>query len=263
MRCGCGRCLEFGSSLCQSLSYFVSPAVHPRTCRGRAERAHTPERLCAAPRRCASGMNTQEEEGGGSGAVPQRGRLFKVDFHVTSSTARHTNCWAPQTRKRHQQEHRPQRPTESSDPTHHAKGRTGDCPGPRKETTTGRHVTRGGLGGSHRGAACSKLIFPQPTFASRFSLDGWVSEPKDPPSSYKQSPGTTDGAVSRAVSSRPFTSRPGNTERRKWHNGIALRSGTRGEGQQPLFTAQAIRFGMGPCFVFCQNLLTKIKCTRF
>ena len=40
--------------------------------------------------------------------------------------------------------HRTQRPTERSDPTQHAKGRTGDCPGPRKETTTGRNVTRGG-----------------------------------------------------------------------------------------------------------------------
>ena len=56
---------------------------------------------------------------------------------------RHTNDWAPRTRKRHQQEHRPQRPTESNDPTQHAKGRSGDCPGPRKETTTRRNVTRG------------------------------------------------------------------------------------------------------------------------
>ena len=56
----------------------------------------------------------------------------------------HTNHWAPRTRKRQQQEHRPQRPTESSDPTQHAKGRTGDCPGPCKETTTRRNVTRGG-----------------------------------------------------------------------------------------------------------------------
>ena len=46
------------------------------------------------------------------------------------------------TRKRHQQEHWPQRPTERSDPTQHAKGRTGDCPGPRKETTTRRNNTR-------------------------------------------------------------------------------------------------------------------------
>ena len=57
----------------------------------------------------------------------------------------HTNHWAPRTRKRHQQEHRPQRPTESSDPTQHAKGRTGDRPGPRKGATTRRNVTRGGF----------------------------------------------------------------------------------------------------------------------
>ena len=60
-----------------------------------------------------------------------------------SAQPQHTNYWAPRTRKRHQQEHRPQRPTESSDATQHAKGRTGDCPGPRKETTTRRNVTRG------------------------------------------------------------------------------------------------------------------------
>ena len=57
---------------------------------------------------------------------------------------RHTNHWAPRTRQRHEQEHRPQRPTERSDPTQHAKGRTGDCPGPHKETTTRRNVTLGG-----------------------------------------------------------------------------------------------------------------------
>ena len=45
----------------------------------------------------------------------------------------HTNHWAPRTRKRHQQEHWPQRPKESNDPTQHAKGRTGDCPGPVKK----------------------------------------------------------------------------------------------------------------------------------
>ena len=59
---------------------------------------------------------------------------------------RHTNDWAPRTRKRHQREHRPQRPTERSDPTQHAKGRTGDCPGPREGATTRRNVTRGGGG---------------------------------------------------------------------------------------------------------------------
>ena len=60
-----------------------------------------------------------------------------------SAQPRHTNHWAPRTRKRHQQEHWPQRPTESSDPTQHAKGRTGDCPGPRKGATTRRNVTQG------------------------------------------------------------------------------------------------------------------------
>ena len=57
---------------------------------------------------------------------------------------RHTNDGAPRTQKRHQQEHRPQRPTARSDSTQHAKGRAGDCPGPRKETMTQRNVTRGG-----------------------------------------------------------------------------------------------------------------------
>ena len=61
-----------------------------------------------------------------------------------SAQSQHANYWAPRTLKRHQQEHRPQRPTESSDPTQHAKGRTGDCPGPCKETTTRRNVTQGG-----------------------------------------------------------------------------------------------------------------------
>ena len=57
-----------------------------------------------------------------------------------SAQSQHTNYWAPRTRKHHQQEHRPQRPTESSNP---AKGRTGDCPGPRKGATTRRNVTQG------------------------------------------------------------------------------------------------------------------------
>ena len=62
-----------------------------------------------------------------------------------STQPQHTNYGAPRTRKRHQQEHRPQRPTESSDPTQHAKGRMGDCPGPRKGATTRRNVTQGGV----------------------------------------------------------------------------------------------------------------------
>ena len=68
-----------------------------------------------------------------------------------SAQPQHNNYWAPRTRKRHQQEHRPQRPTERSDPTQHAKGRTGDCPGPRKGATARRNVTQGGGGGGFRG----------------------------------------------------------------------------------------------------------------
>ena len=83
------------------------------------------------------GLNISERKGewGGGGG-----------WHIPPHPAQpqHTNHGAPRTRKRHQQEHRPQRPTESSDPTQHAEGRTGDCPGPRKETATRRNVTRGG-----------------------------------------------------------------------------------------------------------------------
>ena len=88
-----------------------------------------------------------------------------------SAQPRHTNHWAPRTRKRHQQEHRPQRPTERNDPTQHAKGRTGDCPGPRKETTTKRNVTQGG-GGS----------FQPPKGAG-----GWERVPHDTPAPRGQS----------------------------------------------------------------------------
>ena len=79
--------------------------------------------------------------------------------HVTPHSAQpqHTNHWAPRTRKRH----RPQRPTESSDLTQHAKGRTGDCPGPRKGTTTRRNVTQGcndvGILSASISASCNSL----------------------------------------------------------------------------------------------------------
>ena len=39
------------------------------------------------------------------------------------------NYWAPLTRQRHHEEHWLQWPSQSIDPTQHAKGRTGDCPG--------------------------------------------------------------------------------------------------------------------------------------
>ena len=86
--------------------------------------ARPQQEACAPPaRRLAAGrrvlLNNSASPGGGGGG------------------------WTPRTRKRHQQEHRPQRPTERSDPTQHAKGRTGDRPGPCTGTTTRRNVTRG------------------------------------------------------------------------------------------------------------------------
>ena len=87
-------------------------------------------------------------EGGGNQHNPRYANHWAPLTHKRHppqpAPPRHTNDWAPRTRKRHQQEHRPQRPTERSDPTQHAKGRTGDCPGPRKGTTTRRNVTQGG-----------------------------------------------------------------------------------------------------------------------
>ena len=88
--------------------------------------------------------------GGGGGCWAPLTTKRHIPPH--SAQPRHTNDGALRTRKRHQREHRPQRPTERSDPTQHAKGRTGDCPGPRKETTQPIGISHGGGGGVHPGA---------------------------------------------------------------------------------------------------------------
>ena len=85
-------------------------------------------------------LNAKMDVGGGVG-------LQSHDPRNNQHNPRDANYWAPRTRKRHQQEHRPQRPTERSDLTQHAKGRPGDCPGPRKGATTRWTVTQGGGGG--------------------------------------------------------------------------------------------------------------------
>ena len=105
----------------------------------------------------------------------------------------HTNYWAPRTRKRHQQEHRPQRPTERSDPTQHAKGRTGDCPGPCKETTTRRKVTRGVLGGSRGGPLIQICIFLSQILGQCLWWVGGCLEaqPPPPPLLYERSLGVS------------------------------------------------------------------------
>ena len=98
-----------------------------------------------------------------------------------SAQPQHTNHWALRTRQRHQQEHRLQRPTERSDPTQHAKGRMGDCPGPRKETTTRRTVTReggGGLAGCQFGLG--NLAFRFGRHISRAKPRGFLLRPPIP-----------------------------------------------------------------------------------
>ena len=79
---------------------------------------------------------------------PQHANYWAPRTHkrhpVQPAQPRYTTDGAPRTRKQHRQEHRPPRPTERSDPTQHAEGRRGDCPGPRKETAAQRNVTQGG-----------------------------------------------------------------------------------------------------------------------
>ena len=89
------------------------------------------------------------EAGGGVGGIPDNSHardsassfLRQKMFRLKKKGA--GGGGAPRTRKRHQQEHRPQRPTERSDPTQHAKRRTGDCLGPCNETATRQNVTQG------------------------------------------------------------------------------------------------------------------------
>ena len=111
----------------------------------------TAQAIAPSPGRPTPGVVKQDKSSGGSvdTAKTRSGpRRVRMSSGATPHSAQpqHTNYWAPRTRKRHQQEHRPQRPTERSAPTQHAKGRTGDCPEPRKETTTRRNVTQGGGG---------------------------------------------------------------------------------------------------------------------
>ena len=104
----------------------------PSACRMRRRGGHVVRLIC---------LLSSLPGGGGGGQTRKRHTL------PHPAQPRHTNYWAPRTRKRRHKAHRPQRPTERSDPTQHAEGRTGDCPGPRKETTTRRNVTQAGGGG--------------------------------------------------------------------------------------------------------------------
>ena len=145
-----GVCKEGAGYLCGVTLHVPSPS--PGT------HVHVVEQVwcmcrCPGPGRgssaCETGMLVWRLLGGlglgGGGGGGNYWAPLTRKRHILPHPAQpqHTNHGAPPTRKQHQQEHRPQRLTESSDPTQHAKGRTGDCPGPRKETTTRRHVTQG------------------------------------------------------------------------------------------------------------------------
>ena len=97
------------------------------------------------------GLSSPPGGGGGNQHHPRYANYWAPLTHKRHpphpAQPQHTNHWAPRTRKRHQQEHRPQRPITRNDPTQHAKGRTGDCPGPRKEAAQ-RNVTQTGGGGN-------------------------------------------------------------------------------------------------------------------
>ena len=130
-------------------------------------------KICSSGAQSTTATSINQQFVGGGGWPLTRKR------HIPPHSAppRHTNDGAPRMQKRHQQEHRPQRPTERSDPTQHAKGRTGDCPGPRKGATTRRNVTRGRGGG--RGG--STPAPPPPPAASKESccwphiMAGWCA----------------------------------------------------------------------------------------
>ena len=105
----------------------------------------------ACGQRCVGSKNSQTTPA--TTSTSSIGQLLgaadaQTAHHTTSSTAPAHQPRGSANAERHQQEHRPQRPTESSDPTQHAKGRTGDCPGPRKEATQPDGLShRGSLAG--------------------------------------------------------------------------------------------------------------------
>ena len=116
-------------------------ASHTQTQRGRLR--------TACGQRCVDSKNSQTTPATAS-TSSVRQLLGAADaqtaHHVTSSTAPTHQLLGSANAETTPARSRPQRLTERSDPTQHAKGRTGDCPGPRKGATTRRNVTQGGLG---------------------------------------------------------------------------------------------------------------------
>ena len=104
------------------------------------------ERNDRASRKRGGACAGRPERGGGVGSEDR-----KTAPRNNQHNPQCVNHWAPLPRQRHHKAHPWQRPSEHSDPTRHAKGRTGDCPGPRNETATRRNVPLGGGGGGGLG----------------------------------------------------------------------------------------------------------------
>ena len=112
----------------------------------------------ATRRGCSNGAARTRKRGEACGGRPGRGGAWaSKTIKRPAQLSAQANPWALRTRRRRRQEHRPQRPSEHSDPTQHAKGRAGDCPGPRKENCNPTECHNGG------GGSCGLLgVYPLP-----------------------------------------------------------------------------------------------------
>ena len=174
--------------------------MSPWICCSRLERCLSADRhslpfpwtLSLHRRRCPSASHRPASLEGGGGAVKRprqqpaqpsiRQLLGAADAQTahpaTSSTApthQLLGSGRGRSRKRHQQEHRPQRPTERSDPTQHAKGRTGACPGPRRSNNPTECHTGGPVKGRF-----FKVDFPSAKLWIKIFW-GWVGLGAKPP----------------------------------------------------------------------------------
>ena len=99
---------------------------------------------CSTRRDGVIGPHALSAEGSG------QQRPYKTPRH-NQHNPRYANYWAPRTRRQHHKKHMPQRPSEHSDLTQHAKGRPGECPGPCREHNVSDEMPR--LLGPVRGPA--------------------------------------------------------------------------------------------------------------
>ena len=140
--------------VCQLLGSTIAGTTPPGTRAAAAVRTQRPDTAragqnCPGPREEKTTCPQKHNEAGGGRLECGGEWAAKTEKHPPQQPAQpqYASYWAPLTRKRHQQEHRPQQPTECSDPAQHAKGRTNECRGPCNETATRWNVTPGGWGG--------------------------------------------------------------------------------------------------------------------